>query len=86
MGGETIEHAERIAVLEAQFKTLNDRIGEMNTELKGARAELHQLNLTLASARGGWKTLLALGSASTAIAGTIMAALWWAYTHLQLKP
>lgn len=74
--------AVQIAVLEQQVKT---RARDM-TELKETnRRQSEKLDLIfdkLSEARGGWRTLMALGGA----AATIGSAVTWLLTHIRVSP
>ena len=61
---ELVEAKVDIAVLQNQFKTLQD-------EIVGMRTTLEEVRSMLAEARGGWKVLMLVGGAAAAVGGLL---------------
>jgi hypothetical protein len=66
-----------IARLEVQVGNLTQGMADLQESNQQLTAKLDQVLLTLSEARGGWKTLMAVGGA----ASTAGAALAWAFQH-----
>jgi hypothetical protein len=57
-----------IAALEVKFANVDDNLAELKADFKAAvtalNAKLDAVNTTLTEARGGWRTLMAVGGAA----------------------
>lgn len=52
---------------DAQIEALQDQVDRLHKDLSNVLDQLTKINRTLAEARGGWKTLLAIAGFSSAI-------------------
>lgn len=60
----TIPDGERIAVLETKVATLEKTI-------EGMASDLHEIKQAVTEAKGGWKTLVALGTIASTLGGFV---------------
>lgn len=79
-----LSHAEALATariniarLEVQVGNLSKGMADLQESNQQLTAKLDQVLLTLSEARGGWKTLMLVGGAST----TFGSALAWVFQH-----
>jgi hypothetical protein len=70
-----------IAMHKAEIKELRDDIAELKAGFAQALTALQAIQTTLAEARGGWRTLMLVGGAGTALGGVVA----WALEHLTGK-
>lgn len=70
-----------IARLEAQVAHLSKTVEHLSETVSELSDTLHTINLTLAEARGGWRTMMLVGGAASALGG----ALTWVATHIRLQ-
>lgn len=78
------DHTEALATARIDIARLEVKVNHLSTSLAAVEqsnqqltAKLDQVLLTLSEARGGWKTLMLVGGASTTLGG----ALAWAVEH-----
>lgn len=57
---------------EAQIEALNKKVDELHRDLQTVHGDLQEIKQTLASARGGWKTLMAVGGLASAMTALAM--------------
>lgn len=69
-----------ITRLEVQVSHLSLSMATLEESNQQLTAKLDQVLLTLSEARGGWKTLMVVGGAASAVGGFIT----WAAQHLHL--
>lgn len=68
-----------IATLEVQFANMSAQMTELKQTLSTLHSKLDVVNNTLTEARGGWRTLMAVGGAA-ASAGALVA---WVGQHVK---
>jgi len=71
-----------IARLEAEVAHLSRTVEQLSRTVADLSATLHSINITLAEARGGWRTMLIVGGAASALGGAIT----WVATHIKFSP
>lgn len=76
---ERRQNAVDIAVLQQQVRNINEQMTKMDKTLDTITDKLEEVSITLTEARGGWRTLMWLGGAGTALGG----ALTWVLTHVK---
>lgn len=69
-----------IAVLKEQVLHLNRSVDELNDAIKEMAGQVAAMSSTLAEAKGGWRTLVALGGA----ASVLTEAVHWILTHVRI--
>lgn len=57
---------------DAQIEALERDINEMRKDLRKVYDKLDEINTTLATAKGGWKTMMWVAGGSAAIGGFVM--------------
>lgn len=62
---------------DAQIESLQLQIKQLHDELATVLSELQRINKVLSEARGGWKTLLAVGGFASAVTAIGMKVLLW---------
>lgn len=67
-----------IAVHDIEIKHLQDDMDKMVKEMAEIRKSIAAIERTLAEARGGWKTFLAIGGAGAVVVELIQ----WAIQHI----
>lgn len=67
-----------IAVHDVEIKHLQDDMDKMVKEMAEIRKSIAAIERTLAEARGGWKTFLAIGGAGAVVVELIQ----WAIQHI----
>jgi len=60
---------------DAQIEALEKDITEMRKDLRKVYDKLDEINTTLATAKGGWKTMMWVAGGSAAVGGFVMKAL-----------
>ena len=60
-----------LAVHETEIKHLQADMDKLVEDMEAIKKTLHDINTTLAEARGGWKVLLMLGGAGGALGSAI---------------
>jgi prefoldin subunit 5 len=68
-----------IATLEVQFANMAAQLAELKQTLSSLNTKLDAVNTTLTEARGGWRTLMAVGGAAAAAT----AGLAWIGQHVK---
>lgn len=66
----------------AQVARLDERIKTMERDMREMSDKLDEVLKTLQEARGGWRTLMWLSGAASALGGAIV----WLLSNFQLKP
>lgn len=84
MPGHAIDYSEALATARIDIARLEVKVNHLTASLAGVEqsnqqltAKLDQVLLTLSEARGGWKTLMLVGGASTTVGGAIA----WTLQH-----
>lgn len=72
MATPEIETARELATHANDIKHLQDDMDAMREDVAAIRAALEEISKKLASAEGGWKVLIAVGSFAGGIVGTIL--------------
>ncbi len=67
-----IETARELATHANDIKHLQDDMDSMKVDVAAIRASLDEINKKLASAEGGWKALIAIGSVLGGIVGAVL--------------
>lgn len=62
---------------DAQIEALQAQVDRLHSDLNNVLDQLTTINRTLAEARGGWKTLLAIAGFSSAITAIAMKVVAW---------
>ncbi len=62
---------------DAQIEALQARVDTLHADLAHVLKELQQINETLAQARGGWKTLMAVAGLASAVTAIAMKLIGW---------
>lgn len=63
---------------DAQIESMQKQIDQLHADLGTVLDELQKINKTLSEARGGWKTLLAVGGFASAVTALGMKVVAWA--------
>ena len=72
MATPEIETARELATHANDIKHLQEDMDAMREDVAAIRASLEDISKKLASAEGGWKVLIAIGSFAGGIVGTIL--------------
>ena len=67
-----IETARELATHASDIKHLQDDMDAMKTDVAAIRASLEDISKKLASAEGGWKVLIAVGSFAGGLIGAVL--------------
>ena len=67
-----IETARELATHASDIRHLQDDMDSMKEDVAAIRKSLEDINKKLASAEGGWKVLIAVGSVAGGIIGAIL--------------
>ena len=62
---------------DAQIDALNDRVDQLQHDLRTVMAQLSSIQHTLSEAKGGWKTLMFISGMSAAAGGLIVKLITW---------
>lgn len=62
---------------DAEIQSLRKELERTNDELDAIQKSLESINLTLSEARGGWRTLMAVGGAGGLIGGLLESLFHW---------
>lgn len=62
---------------DAQIEALQARVDGLHADLTRVLRELQQINETLAQARGGWRTLMAVAGLASAVTAVMVKGLSW---------
>ena len=68
---DDINTARELATHANDIKHIQNDMDEMKSDIAAIRASLEDIKQTLASAQGGWRVLIAVGSIASAIVGAI---------------
>lgn len=66
-----IETARELATHASDIKHLQNDMDAMKADVAAIRVSLDEIKKTLASAEGGWKVLIAVGSIASGVIGAI---------------
>lgn len=77
LSADEVRRAVDLAVLQHQFKTLNDHVAALDRRIGGVDSKVDTVLQKLSEARGGWRTLMWLGGA----AATVGSLITWLTTH-----
>ena len=72
MATPEIETARELATHANDIKHLQDDMDSMKVDVAAIRASIEEINKKLASAEGGWKALIAIGSVLGGIVGAVL--------------
>lgn len=67
-----IETARELATHASDIKHLQDDMDSMKVDVAAIRASIEEINKKLASAEGGWKALIAIGSVLGGVIGAVI--------------
>lgn len=67
-----IETARELATHASDIKHLQDDMDSMVADIAAIRKSLEDINTKLASAEGGWKVLIAIGSFAGSVIGAVV--------------
>jgi hypothetical protein len=70
-----------IVRLETDLAHLSKQVDGMRQDMTGLAQQLQEIQRTLATARGGWQTLMWAGGAAAAAGSAIS----WALQHVQIR-
>ena len=70
-----------IATLENEMAHMSKQVDDMRQAMGEMTQQLQQIQRTLATARGGWQTLMWAGGAAAAAGGVLS----WALQHIHIK-
>lgn len=73
-----IETVRELATHASEIKHLQDDMDKLVKDMDEIKRAIAQINSTLSEARGGWKTMVALGT----VGGILGAVVEWFVTHL----
>lgn len=68
---DEIQTARELATHANDIKHLQDDMDAMKEDIAAIRASLESINKTLSEAKGGWKVLMWVGGAVSAITGAV---------------
>jgi hypothetical protein len=68
---DEIQTARELATHASDIKHLQDDMDAMRADVAAIRVALEEIKKTLASAEGGWKVLIAVGSVASGVIGAI---------------
>ena len=68
---DEIQTARELATHASDIKHLQDDMDAMRADVAAIRVALDEIKNTLASAEGGWKVLIAVGSIASGVIGAI---------------
>lgn len=68
---DEIQTARELATHASDIKHLQDDMDAMRADVAAIRVALDEIKNTLASAEGGWKVLIAVGSVASGVIGAI---------------
>lgn len=63
--------AQEFGEMKAQVAGMREQVSDMKVSLAAMTAAVNQMQATLAEARGGWKTFLAIAGLSGAVTGLL---------------
>jgi prefoldin subunit 5 len=69
--------ARELAIHATEIKHLQDDIDKIVADMDQIKKTLSDIQNTLATAKGGWKTLVFVGSIAAAVAGAIGGVITW---------
>ena len=79
---EDVRRAIDLAILQHQFKTLNEHVSSLESRIKDMDGKVSTILDKLSEARGGWRTLMWLGGAAAAFSSLVT----YIVTHLGTLP
>lgn len=66
---------------DAQIEALQAQVDRLHSDMSSVLVELQKINATLSAARGGWRTLVAVGAIASFATGMVFQLLGWLRTH-----
>jgi len=73
-----LDMVREIATHASDIRHIQEDMDKMLESMKAMQSTLSDINTTLSEAKGGWKTLIMIGSMSSVIgAGLVQAVHWW---------
>ena len=71
--------------LKGTVKAVDSKVGDLEEKVEKLAMKVDNLIEIVTEARGGWRTVVWLGSVSATLGGAIVGAIGWAMNHVQLK-
>lgn len=62
---------------DAQIEALQQQVDRLHADMTSVLSELRTINKTLSEAKGGWKTLIAVGAIASAVTTGFLQFLGW---------
>ena len=66
---------------EAQIEALQVQVERLHSDMTTVLSELQKINATLSAARGGWRTLIAVGAIASFATGVLFQLVGWLRPH-----
>ena len=64
---------------DAQIESLQTEVKRLHDDMANVLTELQTISKTLAEARGGWRTLIAVGALASAVTAGALKAIGWLF-------
>lgn len=62
---------------DAQIESLQKQVAQLHIDLSAMLTQLQEIHSTLAEARGGWRTLMAVAGLASAVTAVVVKGLGW---------
>lgn len=62
---------------DAQIEALQQQVAQLHTDMGAMLTQLQEIHRTLAEARGGWKTLMAVAGLASAVTAVVVKGVSW---------
>lgn len=82
MQGEAMNRAASAPQIDLQgYGALIARVGHVEAEVHGLRADMAKVLETLQEAKGGWRTLMFVGGAAASLGSVLGGLVSWVFSH-----